>query len=132
MILSRGYSDIIIIITMTSYMYNVVQCESHSVKQRLHELQPLTSLLITIIKRSDLRTHNRSRVGGKVRGWVQFYTCLMGNTLVISWRSLDNLLYSVDTPKASTELTPTLPFPPYSTPIVCPQIMQQMCKSDRL
>ena len=24
-------------------------------------------------------------------GWVQFYTCLMGNTLVISWRSFSNL-----------------------------------------
>ena len=28
-------------------------------------------------KRPDLRTDNRSGVGGgKVRGWVQFYTCL--------------------------------------------------------
>ena len=42
-------------------------------------------------KRPDLRIDNRSGVGGEVRGWVQFYTCLVGNTLVISWRSFANL-----------------------------------------
>ena len=28
-----------------------------------------------------------SRVGGKVRGWVHFCTCLMGNALLIGSRS---------------------------------------------
>ena len=31
-----------------------------------------------------------SRVGGKVRGWAKLGTCLMGNVLLISWRSFAN------------------------------------------
>ena len=30
---------------------------------------------------------NRRKIRGKVKGWVHFCTCLMGNTLLISCRS---------------------------------------------
>ena len=40
--------------------------------------------------------------GGKVRGWAKLCTYLMGNVLLITWRSFANLVCS----QLSTEMNP--------------------------
>ena len=35
------------------------------------------------------------RVGGKVRVWAKLCTCLMGNVLLITWRSFVNLAHAI-------------------------------------
>ena len=63
------------------YVYSLMSLHVHVLSHRVQggrfgHLSMVAHLL------HDLWTDNRSRVRGKVRGWVQFYTCLMGNTLL--------------------------------------------------